>query len=83
MNTIQLWGQDRNRRPELNRVEEGAQHHVIILSTDPGQESCPPREHRVLEFSSTTLVAITQLGPKSDESVVVNPAQDRQGRSGL
>jgi len=30
-----------HRRPELNTVEEGAQHHIITISTDLGQESSP------------------------------------------
>ena len=36
-----------HRRPEVDEGG-GPQHHIIIISTDLGQESCPPREHRVL-----------------------------------
>ena len=36
-----------HRRPEVDK-EGGPQHHIIIISTHLGQESRPPREHRVL-----------------------------------
>ena len=55
-----------HRRPEVDEGG-GAQCHIIVTSTDLGQESCPPREHRVLgepcpSWHHRSTVVITQQG---------------------